>query len=221
MDDLAELEREIEQRLAAAGERRLAEQATVRRNMEKHEQRTAHFASIAQRLMQDIIRPRMQKLASLFPNSHLSDEGESAGHSAFCEFDHTPDYPAGTELVIGVSADRVIEHAIITYSLQILPIFFKFQGHDQLEVPLNAVDEGTIAVWVDRKLLDFTDTYLQLQSIDQYQQENMVTDPVCGMRINRTIAAASSEHKGRNYFFCAEQCQRKFVEDPERYAGKG
>jgi YHS domain-containing protein len=220
MNDPSELEQKIEQRLAVSNERRLAEQAAVRREMEEHEQRTGRFSAIARRLMHDIVRPRMLKLAGLFPNAHLSDVDESVGYGVVCELNHTPEYPASTELTIGVSADSAVEQAILTYNLQILPIFFKFDGHDQLAVPLSAFDDGAIIAWVDRKLLDFTDTYLQLQDIDQYQRENMVVDPVCGMRINRTIAAATTEHKGRTYYFCAEQCQQKFAEDPERYTAK-
>lgn len=220
MDDLSELERQLQERLTAAKDRRLAEQATARHDMELHEQRAAKFAEIAQRLMHDIVRPRVLKLASLFPNSHPTDKDESIGCGVVCKFDHTPEYPAGTKLDIGISADSAIENAILTYNLEILPIYFQFEGHDQLVVSLSAIDDGSVAAWVDGKLLDFTDTYLQLQVIDQYQQENMVVDPVCGMRINRTSAAATAEHNGQVYYFCAGQCQRKFAEDPGRYVTK-
>jgi YHS domain-containing protein len=218
MDDLSLLEQRIEERLAAAKERRMAEQTTVRRDMEEREQRTIPFAAAAQRRMDSIIRPRMLKLASLFRNSHPSDKDVSVGYGVVCEFDHTPEYPAGTRLEIGISADAAMENMILTYNLQILPIYFQFDGHDQFVVSLSAVDDGAVAAWMDRKVLDFTDTYLKLQVIDQYQQENMVVDPVCGMRINRAIAAGTAQHNGRSYYFCAEQCQRKFTKDPERYA---
>ena len=217
MDDLTELERQIRERLAAVRERRLAEQATVRHNMEVHEQRTAKFAEIAQRIMNDSIRPRMHKLASLFPNSHLSDKDESIGCGVVCAFDNTPEYPASTKLDIGISVESTVENAILTYHLEILPIFFQFEGHDQMVVPFNTVDDGSVAAWMDRKLLDFTDTYLKLQVVDQYQQDNMVVDPVCGMRINRADAEATAEYEGRTYYFCIEQCRQKFLSQPEHY----
>jgi YHS domain-containing protein len=218
MDELSEFEGKIQQRLAAARERRLAKQATVRNNMEEHEQSKAKFAEIAQRIMRDIIRPRMQKLASLFPNSHLSDKDESIACGVICKFDRTPEYPAGTKLDIGISAESTVNNAILTYDLEILPIFFQFEGHHQLVVPLDATDDRTVASWLDGKLLGFTDTYLQLQVVDQYQQSNMVVDPVCGMRINQTSAAATAEYEGRTYYFCVEQCREKFLSEPERYS---
>jgi Cu+-exporting ATPase len=46
----------------------------------------------------------------------------------------------------------------------------------------------------------------------------MVTDLVCGMRIDTDDAAATAEHEGRTYFFCSEACRDAFVADPAAYA---
>jgi YHS domain-containing protein len=45
----------------------------------------------------------------------------------------------------------------------------------------------------------------------------MVTDPVCGMRIDPDDAAATAEHQGKVYYFCAEACSDLFVADPAAY----
>lgn len=217
MDDLTELERLIQEQLDAAVARRRASQETVRREMEEHERRMAQFAVVVRRLMDDAIRPRVLKLASLFSNAHVIED-ESIPHLCVCSFDRTPEYPATTNLSIGVSADSAMENAVISYNLEILPIFFQFEGHDQLVVPLGAIDERAVASWLDAKLLSVTDTYLRLQVVEQYQEDNMVVDPVCGMRINRTDAEATSEYEGQKYYFCVEGCQQKFLNDPDRYA---
>jgi Cu+-exporting ATPase len=47
----------------------------------------------------------------------------------------------------------------------------------------------------------------------------MVTDPVCGMRIDDGEAAGTAEHAGTTYYFCSEACREAFVEDPAAYAG--
>jgi len=49
----------------------------------------------------------------------------------------------------------------------------------------------------------------------------MVTDPVCGMRIDDAEAAGTAEHEGRTYFFCSQVCHDAFVENPGAYAGGG
>ncbi len=42
-------------------------------------------------------------------------------------------------------------------------------------------------------------------------------DPVCGMMVRADRAAATVEHQGQKYYFCARQCAEKFQYDPERY----
>src|SRR5512132_4205876 len=45
------------------------------------------------------------------------------------------------------------------------------------------------------------------------------TDPVCGMKVDRT-KALRAEHAGRTYFFCSEDCRSEFQAHPESYARK-
>ena len=49
----------------------------------------------------------------------------------------------------------------------------------------------------------------------------MTKDPVCGMSIEESKAAASLVHQGRTYYFCSENCKTKFLQDPLRYAESG
>jgi Cu+-exporting ATPase len=46
---------------------------------------------------------------------------------------------------------------------------------------------------------------------------DIVTDPVCGMRIDPDEAAATADHDGTTYHFCSEACHDAFVADPARY----
>ena len=45
-----------------------------------------------------------------------------------------------------------------------------------------------------------------------------VTDPVCGMQVDPSSAAARVTHQGREFFFCSPSCRDKFVADPPKYA---
>lgn len=45
-----------------------------------------------------------------------------------------------------------------------------------------------------------------------------VKDPVCGMSIKESDAAATTEYEGRTYFFCTSACKEFFEKDPDRYA---
>ncbi|HJQ77118.1 MAG TPA: YHS domain-containing protein [Acidimicrobiia bacterium] len=45
----------------------------------------------------------------------------------------------------------------------------------------------------------------------------MVTDPVCGMRIDTDDAAATAEYESETYYFCSQACHDRFLADPASY----
>jgi len=45
----------------------------------------------------------------------------------------------------------------------------------------------------------------------------MATDPVCKMEVEESQAAATSEYKGKKYYFCAVGCKKAFDQNPEKY----
>jgi len=46
-----------------------------------------------------------------------------------------------------------------------------------------------------------------------------VIDPICGMKIDpaTATAAATREHTGTTFYFCASGCAKTFDSDPDRY----
>jgi YHS domain-containing protein len=49
----------------------------------------------------------------------------------------------------------------------------------------------------------------------------MAKDPVCGMNVEESKAAATSTYGGQTYYFCAKVCNENFDKDPEKYLKKG
>jgi len=49
----------------------------------------------------------------------------------------------------------------------------------------------------------------------------MAIDPVCRMQVQEAKAAATSEYKGKKYYFCAVGCKKAFDKEPEKYLTKG
>jgi Cu+-exporting ATPase len=50
---------------------------------------------------------------------------------------------------------------------------------------------------------------------------DMAIDPVCKMAVDEKNPPATSEYKGKDYYFCALGCKKDFDKDPEKYlAGK-
>jgi len=48
----------------------------------------------------------------------------------------------------------------------------------------------------------------------------MQRDPVCDMEVDEKKAAATSRYEGDTYYFCSEDCKRRFDADPERYVSR-
>jgi YHS domain-containing protein len=42
-------------------------------------------------------------------------------------------------------------------------------------------------------------------------------DPVCGMEIGASLAYPSSEHRGRTFHFCSDQCRKIFDLNPNKF----
>ncbi len=56
---------------------------------------------------------------------------------------------------------------------------------------------------------------------DQSEEKSeQLKDPVCGMTVDPTKAAASVEHAGRAYYFCGKSCAEKFRSNPVAYLRK-
>ena len=48
-------------------------------------------------------------------------------------------------------------------------------------------------------------------------EANLVTDPVCGMKVDPATSKHRLEHGGRTFHFCSAGCQAKFTADPGKY----
>ncbi len=49
------------------------------------------------------------------------------------------------------------------------------------------------------------------------QEVDEVVDPVCGMKVDPSSAAASAQHDGNTYYFCSEHCANSFRAEPRKY----
>lgn len=119
---------------------------------------------------------------------------------------------AGTiRLTFRLSHDADVRHVLLDYELEILPVFFRFEPHARLDVPLESYDEAVVDRWLDDRLVDFANAYLELHLTRQYQDRVLVADPVAGIRFPRYYAAATLEHQGTTYHFVSEETRREFA----------
>jgi len=168
-------------------------------------------------LMAKVIKPRIEKLASLFDNAEIPENSSDDLSVCVCQFRHSDIYPASVKLTLSIFHDAEIENLLLGYKLNILPVFFKFVENHQVAFSLDDPHQLEMVDWVDEKILEFVDAYMQLAETDQYQHHFQVTDPVCGMRFRKRIASAEMEHNNHTYFFCSTGCFQKFQTDPQHY----
>lgn len=45
----------------------------------------------------------------------------------------------------------------------------------------------------------------------------MTKDPVCGMQVDESKAAATSNYKEQTYHFCSVSCKEQFEKDPMEF----
>lgn len=48
-------------------------------------------------------------------------------------------------------------------------------------------------------------------------KKRKVTDPVCQMTVQPSSSSFQADYEGSTYYFCASGCQKKFVNQPEKY----
>ena len=171
----------------------------------------------SERIVEEIILPRMQQLVSVFGKTEFLERDSRDQTALVLKFPQTVRFPARTTLRMSVAHDQEIRNLLIHYDLEILPIFIQYNKHAQLEVPLDSIDDRKIATWVEERLLEFTRTYLELEFADQYQKDNLVTEPVAGLRVSKLICEASCEYQGHRYHFLTEQNKEQFLKDPSQY----
>jgi YHS domain-containing protein len=89
---------------------------------------------------------------------------------------------------------------------------------DRVEV-VKGLMEGERVVGAANFLLD-SESRMRAVSAGIF---NPATDPVCGMEVDEQRAAAAgrtAEHAGTTFYFCADECKRRFVGNPGRFVQK-
>lgn len=176
--------------------------------------RRQRFEELARRLSLSIIRPRLETVASYFANAEMKQDEPRNRFS--CWFAFCQRFPAVAELDFFIEHDVRFDKLIVRTQTRMMPVFVRFSEQDKLPLSLDQVAEDQVADWVEERLLEFLDTYLRIDGGEEFVDEP-ATDPICGMRIRRSDAAASDSYYGQPYYFCCAECHQIFQQDPEQY----
>jgi len=213
--NLGEFRKRLEERIRSGRREPKWCPADMAAEMQRFQVRKAKFDEATPRLVTDVILPRLSQLASMFTNASLRDR--LSNDRASCWFGYCERFPSSAKIEMVVSHDAPVENVIVRFEASIFPSYQRFEPHDKLLVPLVQPDDAKVAQWVEDRLFEFLEAYLRIDRGSEEFEDEVVTDPVCGMRLARGKAVATADFRGHPYFFCAAECQQQFLRDPAKF----
>ncbi len=207
MPDINSLVGRIDAEFAALGEKHKKGQAEHVQQYQERQKRLQQLGQVFDRLG-EIWRPRLEVLVKKFGDRvQVTPRVIPSTREARFEFQSNL---ARIRLRFSATTDRDVTKVILRYDLDIIPVLLRFDAHSELEFPLDAVDPEAVARWVDDRIVSFVKTYLSLHDNDSYLKDQMVEDPVVGVRFPKFAAGATLEWKGKTYYFVGEETRQEF-----------
>jgi len=175
------------------------------------EERFRKFLPLADRVVA-IAREKLGRLTDrlkfdLIPSQMKSDRF----YSRSVALDLKTDLAGVAKVRFGLSHDSDVRNVVLDYDLDIIPVFFRFNPHSRLEVPLEGFDESAVAKWLDDRVVEFAETYVELLSTKQHQERALVSDTIAGITFPKYYAAATLDHAGQTYYFISKETRREFA----------
>jgi YHS domain-containing protein len=119
---------------------------------------------------------------------------------------------ASITLTLSASPSEDVRKLVIDYDLLILPIFFEYDRHARLEMPLDRIDREALDRWVEDRLISCVKAYLSIQNNEFYLKRATVQDPITKARFLRGDAAATLDHNGQTLYFSSQDTLRQYKE---------
>lgn len=192
----------------------------------EQKQRLMRFVAVADRI-HAVLLPRLEAFTNVdvFKDIKQSVSLELRGGEARAFHGRTTKLtvpfsdkrPAPMEFSFHVGHDGPIDNAVVDYRLQVLPVFLKFDNHDQFLTPIDQPNEEAVAAWIEDKLVEFTRIYFEVYFNDEYQKKSLAIDPVMNVRFPQAFAAGKKEYPKRTYHFYTDESLELFEKDPSAY----
>jgi YHS domain-containing protein len=99
----------------------------------------------------------------------------------------------------------------LSYDLKIVTVLMRFKPHDEVEFPIDKVDEEAVAKWIDDRIVDFVKTYFAMGENEIYLKDSMVEDPIAHVRFPKQAAATTLVWQGQKFYFIGEETRREFA----------
>jgi len=128
---------------------------------------------------------------------------------------------------------KVIDLSKKTYSKMVQNLWWA-AGYNIITIPLAAgilYNLGlTLPPWIGALVMSLSTVIVAFnaQTLRKYEpkgvefmvKRELVTDPVCGMKIEPETAFSKVEYEGHVVFFCSKHCEEEFKKNPKKYISK-
>ena len=207
MSEIKSLSSRIDDEFAAVEKKVKDVQIELLREYRERRKRLQQLDEVFQKLA-EAWKPRLDTLLQKFGDRvQVTPRLTPSSREATFEF---PSKRGRVRLRFSASTDRDVSKVILGYDLEIIPVFFRYEPHAELEFPLDAVDEAAAGRWVDDRIVDFVRAYLSMGENEFYSPEHMVEDPVAHVRFPDFAAGATLEWQGEKYYFIGEETRQEF-----------
>ncbi len=207
MADAAPLAQRIKAEFDSRAQRLKAAEQDQAKESQQREANLAQFTKVCEDL-KAVWRPRFEEFAKQFGDKvKVSPTVTPSQREAKVEF--MTDL-AKVTLKLTASASPDFTKLALDYDLLIIPIFFEYDRHARLEVPLDNVDKAAVGAWIDDRLVSCVKAYLSIQDNEYYVKRALVEDPISKARFLKEDAKAKLEHDGRTIYFSSEDSLRQY-----------
>lgn len=158
--------------------------------------------------LRGIWKPRLESLLAEFKDTVKATPTVTPGRRQGLLQFQSP--LARISLRLSATTDADVSNVVLTYDLDILPIYMQFEKHAEVSFPLDRIDEEAVARWLDDRIVAFVKVYLSLYENEYYLRDHMVEDPVAKVKFPKFVAGATLERDGKTYYFIGEETRREF-----------
>jgi YHS domain-containing protein len=207
MPDPTDLAGRIAAQFSALEDKYKKFQAEQTQQYQERQQRLQQLGQVFDQLSA-IWRPRLEVLRDKFSDQvKVTPKVSPSTREATFEFQSNL---ARVTLRFSATTDRDVSKIILTSDLIIVPVLMHYDAHSELAFPINNIDTEAVARWIDDRIVSFVETYLALHENEYYLRDQVVTDPVAGVRFPKYAAGATLEHGGQTYYFVSVETRREF-----------
>lgn len=125
----------------------------------------AEFREACQKL-HAVVQPRIEDFAKAFGEQvKITPTVTPAERSATVVF---MTELANVTLTVRMAPDPDVRKLVLEYDLLIFPMYFEYDRHARLEMPLDKIDRDAVARWLDDRIMSCVKAYLSMHDNEHY-----------------------------------------------------